>query len=509
MNAELLDGKPTPINLANHSYFNLASHNSSSGVLDHRLTMPSNFYTPTDANSIPTRQVQSLDEDPAMDFRGGRLLKDALVEYGLEKAGLSEEEAAQSVALSWISTDRAKSGSTAEVQVGPNGFDHNYVVNHDGPGMTVAGIVDHEPTRRRLTVLTDTPGVQLYTANWVDGKLLDKRYCKDASVYRQWQAICLETQHFPDSIGVDPDEFPDFAKGQCFILRPGGPNYEHNVEYRFESIPRGSSESTASAKTPVLSISEKGTDSDGNVYNSIDEMWRSQGVEQSDGATNSSWYSKAEDYYEENCDATINGVLGGFAAISDLDLEGSGKFIERVRRERPSLDLSSGAACECGAGIGRVSKGLLLPLGVPRCDLVESSSRLLSAAPAYIGDPGADRCRYYCAGLQDWEPPKDTYSIIWIQWVLCYLTDIDVIKFLRRCGQALRAEGIIVLKENTCEDDNFVLDNEDASVTRSLPYLLKLVDEAGLCVVVQDIQDDLPGELFPVPMLALDVKSKR
>jgi protein N-terminal methyltransferase len=165
-----------------------------------------------------------------------------------------------------------------------------------------------------------------------------------------------------------------------------------------------------------------------------------------------------------------------------------------------------GAACECGAGIGRVSRGLLLPLGVPRCDLVESSEKLLSQAPAFIGDPESSRCRFLCQGLQEWTPLPNTYSIIWIQWVLCYLTDDDIVAFLKRCGKALIAHGVIVLKENTCEGgETFVLDKDDASVTRSLPYWLQLIEDSGLRLIQQEMQRNFPEELFPVPMLALEV----
>lgn len=248
-----------------------------------------------------------------------------------------------------------------------------------------------------------------------------------------------------------------------------------------------------------------GSDSEGKrSFATIAEMWRLEGVR--DGDSNSSWYRRATDYYEDNCPATLNGVLGGFASISDLDLEGSRNFCESIQENRPLLDWSAGAGCECGAGIGRVSKGLLLPLGVSRCDLVESSSRLLSEAPKYIGEPQANLCRYYCIGLQEWVPPKNNYTIIWIQWVLCYLTDEDCVAFLKQCGEALVANGIICLKENTCNGEAFVLDADDSSVTRSVPYLLKLADQAGLRVVAQQTQDNFPDEIFPVPMIALDVK---
>jgi len=153
-----------------------------------------------------------------------------------------------------------------------------------------------------------------------------------------------------------------------------------------------------------------------------------------------------------------------------------------------------------------VTKGLLLSLGVKRCDLVESSARLLSAAPDYIGD-GSSSCRFYCQGLQEWAPAAGTYSIMWIQWVLCYLTDEDTVYFLRRCGESLVDGGVVCLKENTCEDEGFVVDVEDASVTRSVPYLLYLIRKAGLRVVLRRTQDNFPDAsgLFPVEQIALEV----
>jgi protein N-terminal methyltransferase len=87
--------------------------------------------------------------------------------------------------------------------------------------------------------------------------------------------------------------------------------------------------------------------------------------------------------------------------------------------------------------------------------------------------------------------------------VLIYLTDTDIIKFLKRCGEALATGGIIVLKENTCDEELFVLDKDDASVTRSLPFLLQLVKAADLSVIHHEIQKDFPDEIFDVPMIAV------
>jgi protein N-terminal methyltransferase len=67
---------------------------------------------------------------------------------------------------------------------------------------------------------------------------------------------------------------------------------------------------------------------------------------------------------------------------------------------------------------------------------------------------------------------------------------------------------VVCLKENTCQDTDFVLDKNDASVTRSVPYLLHLAERAGLRVVLQRHQNNFPEEIFPVPMIALEPASR-
>jgi len=180
---------------------------------------------------------------------------------------------------------------------------------------------------------------------------------------------------------------------------------------------------------------------------------------------------------------------------------------------RPQLKLTkeendgqSTHACECGAGIGRVSKGLLLPIGITQCDLVEPSPRLLKAAPEYLDDEYSARCRYFCQGLQEFEPKENYYDIIWIQWVVIYLTDEDFIDFLKRCAKGVTKNGVIVIKDNTCEDEAFIVDRSDSSVTRSHSYLLAIIELAGLRVVYQTVQEDFPNSIFPVPIIALEPK---
>lgn len=217
-----------------------------------------------------------------------------------------------------------------------------------------------------------------------------------------------------------------------------------------------------------------------------------------------SWYEQAADYYETNCEPTVDGVLGGFGEVSDCDITESKKFIQHIQEIRPSFRPEDGAACECGAGIGRVTKELLLSLHTQRCDLVESSPKLIAQAPDYIGSRSS-KCRFFCQSLQDWEPPHLSYSIIWIQWVLIYLRDEDLIEFLKRCAAALVPGGVIILKENCITGKDFTVDLDDASLTRSIRYWKYLIQEAGLVVVLQETQTNFPDELelFPVEMFAL------
>jgi len=266
-------------------------------------------------------------------------------------------------------------------------------------------------------------------------------------------------------------------------------------------------------------------------------MWESQHVQSSssnneDNNNNTEWYQRGAQYYEDECDATLDGVLGGFAPLSPLDLQASRRFCQALQEQhgkvlRKNNDDSNNPApkqyaCEMGAGIGRVTKGLLMPLQVfDQVDLVEPCQHLLTAAPDYIFAEDADdfvssstTCRYYCSTLQDWQPPERySYTLIWIQWVFCYLTDTDAIAFLKRCRDALEpSRGVIVLKENSCgtdgETDDFVLDLDDASVTRSIRYLLYLADQAGLELVhMEREQADLPKDNFPVPTMALAPKT--
>jgi aldose 1-epimerase len=175
--------KPTVINLTNHTYFNLAGA-ANGTILDHIVTLHADEFTPVDASLIPTGKIQKVAGTP-WDFRTGKA----------------------------IGKDLQAVGGT------PVGYDHNYVLNE---GASSAAEV-YEPTSGRLMIVTtDQPGIQFYTGNFLDGTLTGK----GGKVYPQYQAFCLETQHFPDS----PNE-PNFPST---VLKPGQ-IYKTTTVYSFST----------------------------------------------------------------------------------------------------------------------------------------------------------------------------------------------------------------------------------------------------------------------------------
>jgi aldose 1-epimerase len=166
----------TPLNLTQHSYFNLAG-DGTRDVLDHQVAIHASRFTPVSQSLIPTGELALVENTP-FDFRtpyavGARIMVDH-----------------------------------PQLRFG-NGYDHNFVIDRDGAGLVPAAHVEEPSSGRTLDILTTEPGVQFYTGNFLDGTITGK----SGHVYKQRMGFCLETQHFPDS----PNQ-PNFPNT---ILRPG------------------------------------------------------------------------------------------------------------------------------------------------------------------------------------------------------------------------------------------------------------------------------------------------
>jgi protein N-terminal methyltransferase len=157
---------------------------------------------------------------------------------------------------------------------------------------------------------------------------------------------------------------------------------------------------------------------------------------------------------------------------------------------------------DCGAGIGRVTKNLLMN-EFKTVDLVEQDETFCAKAREALESSG-HLGEILNVGLQDFDQSSKKYDIVWSQWVLGHLTDVDLISFFKRVSSMLDKNGIIVVKENFTKDNQtIVLDETDSSITRPLSNFKRLVKQANLKIFKEARQSNFPKSLFPVYMIAM------
>ncbi|KAM0425320.1 hypothetical protein ACHAPT_009376 [Fusarium lateritium] len=206
--------------------------------------------------------------------------------------------------------------------------------------------------------------------------------------------------------------------------------------------------------------------------------------------------------YWEGIEANVNGMLGGIPSVTRIDLQGSRTLLARL-----GIGIKTGRkmvprALEGGAGIGRVTEGLLLQVA-EKVDIIEPVAKFTAALK---GKPGVGSI--FNVGLEGWRPEDGVkYDLIWTQWCVGHLPDNLLVDYFERCKSALTPDGVMVIKENLSTRGVDVFDELDSSVTRQDEKFLALFKQAGLQVMRSDIQrgfamvDNTP--LMPVKMYAL------
>ncbi|KAK9888924.1 hypothetical protein WA026_001144 [Henosepilachna vigintioctopunctata] len=212
------------------------------------------------------------------------------------------------------------------------------------------------------------------------------------------------------------------------------------------------------------------------------------------------FYFDAKEYWSE-VPATIDGMLGGFSFISQNDIKSSRLLLKQLFHSVNPPDRKY--ALDCGAGIGRITKHLLVDL-FEKVDLVDQNKAFLDQAVKYIGPQFLHKIgNFYCCGLQMFIPEPCKYDVIWVQWVLGHLTNFHLIKFLMMCRKGLKPNGVIIVKENVTSTDTVELDEKDSSYTRPLSLMKQLFTQSNLICYRQMKQQNFPNCLYSVYMFVL------
>eukprot|EP01125_Pyxidicula_operculata_P009018 TRINITY_DN2979_c0_g1_i4.p1 TRINITY_DN2979_c0_g1~~TRINITY_DN2979_c0_g1_i4.p1 ORF type:complete len:264 (-),score=45.20 TRINITY_DN2979_c0_g1_i4:328-1119(-) len=202
---------------------------------------------------------------------------------------------------------------------------------------------------------------------------------------------------------------------------------------------------------------DPGKDNDGNEYSSFLEMWKKhfahkdgstkpEGIDEELKLVEENWYGKSTNYWE-GIPATVDGMLGGFEDVSNPDVRGSYTFVIDYVEGTSKHKLGSPIrALDVGAGIGRITQ-LLLSRIADKVDLLEQNPNFLKEAKEVVLKDHPNVDSYLCFPMQKFQFTKK-YDLIWVQWVVIYLTDEDFISFFSVCTyEVMGAVPLKVIKQ--------------------------------------------------------------
>lgn len=227
------------------------------------------------------------------------------------------------------------------------------------------------------------------------------------------------------------------------------------------------------------------------------------------------FYDQGRKYWS-NIESTVNGMLGGFSDLSDTDIKSSRKFLnqfftplnnghnqdvkeiknqeKKKNKENKKSEKREKRALDCGSGIGRVTKLLLIDY-FDKIDLLDVTQSFLDQSKSYFGeDIFNSKIGYcFCNYIHKFKPyEKIKYDLIWCQWVTGHLTDDHFVDFLKLAKLLLKPNGVIVIKDNHTSSNSVDNDIKDSSVVRPQWLFKSIFKQADLEVISERRQYNFP-----------------